>query len=202
MQTVYNASQKVSEHVTEYGCRLEALLQVAVESGHVSFVARNNMLCSKCWTGLRDEKLKILTRNKYHSTFDYHSLLKEARSVEHELSASSSISATVNTAKQSTTVDKKTVDDLTSKIDLLMNKMLSLEKQMKETPEDASGSSNNELYCRDNNQNRQGGYTPNCGNYHGANRDSYRGGNRGRYRVGNSQRESTGSNKFQNNPKA
>ncbi|KAH3849933.1 hypothetical protein DPMN_092337 [Dreissena polymorpha] len=38
---------------------------------------------------------------------------------------------------------------------------------MKEKPKDA-GSSNNDFYCRDNNQNRQGGYTPNRGNYHGA----------------------------------
>ncbi|KAH3856600.1 hypothetical protein DPMN_099192 [Dreissena polymorpha] len=74
MQTYYNASQKVSENVSAYGCRLEALLQVAVESGHVSSVARNDMLRSKFGTGLRDVKLKILTRNKYDSVFDYHRL--------------------------------------------------------------------------------------------------------------------------------
>ncbi|KAH3693936.1 hypothetical protein DPMN_081375 [Dreissena polymorpha] len=74
--------------------------------------------------------------------------------------------------------------------------MLSLEKQMKEEPKDA-GSSNNDFYCRDNNQNRLGRYTPNCGNYHGANRGSYRVGNRG----GNSQREGSHNNTSQNNPK-
>ncbi|KAH3814679.1 hypothetical protein DPMN_143185 [Dreissena polymorpha] len=116
-RTFNNASQKVSENVTADGCRLEALLQVAVESGHVSSVARNDMSRSKFWTGLRHEKLKILTRNKYVSMFDYHSYLKEVRSVEHELSASSSISTTVNTAQQSTAVDKKIVDELTSKMD-------------------------------------------------------------------------------------
>ncbi|XP_045208838.2 uncharacterized protein LOC123560741 [Mercenaria mercenaria] len=77
MQTFYNASQKISENVTAYGCRLEALIQVAVESGHVSSVARNDMLRSKFWTGLRDEKLKILTRNKYDTISDYNRLLKE-----------------------------------------------------------------------------------------------------------------------------
>ena len=117
------------------------------------------------------------------------------------MSAAISISATVNTAQQSTAVVKKTVDELTSKLDLLMNKMLSLEKQMKEKPKDA-GSSNNDFYSRDNNHNRQGGYTPNRGNYHGANRGSYRGGNRGRYRGGNSQREGSYNNTSQNNPKA
>ncbi|KAH3770410.1 hypothetical protein DPMN_171697 [Dreissena polymorpha] len=79
--------------------------------------------------------------------------------------------------------------------------MLSLKIQMKENPNDAAGSSNNEFYSRDNHQNRQGGYTPNRGNYHGANRCSYRGGNRVRYCGGNSQRESChNNNKSQNNP--
>ena len=56
MQSFYNENQKPSENVTSYGCRLEALLQVAVENGHVNQIARNDMLRSKFWTGLRDEK--------------------------------------------------------------------------------------------------------------------------------------------------
>ncbi|KAH3783698.1 hypothetical protein DPMN_161641 [Dreissena polymorpha] len=85
------------------------------------------MLRYKIWTCLLDVKLKIPTRNKYDSICDYHRLLKEVCSMEHELSASSSISATVNTAQQSPAVEKKIVVDPTSKMDLLINKMPSLE---------------------------------------------------------------------------
>ncbi|XP_060604528.1 uncharacterized protein LOC132757299 [Ruditapes philippinarum] len=156
MQSFYNAS---SENVTAYGCRLEALLQVAVESGHVTVAARNDMLRSKFWTGLRDEKLKILTRNKYDSISDYNTLLREVRSVEHELSASSNISASVNAAQQSTPVDKKTIDDLTGKIDLLMNKMLSLENRYRRSQKETASSSNN-YFSRNryNYQRRDGNY--------------------------------------------
>lgn len=163
MQSFYNASQKISENVTAYGCRLEALLQVAVESGHVTVAARNDMLRSKFWTGLRDEKLKILTRNKYDSISDYNRLLREVRSVEHELSASSNISASVNLAQQSLPVDKKTIDDLASKIDLLMNKMLSLEKQIQEKPKETPSASNNNYFSRNryNNQRRDRYYQEN-----------------------------------------
>jgi uncharacterized protein YutD len=35
MQSFYSESQKPSENVTSYGCRLEILLQVAVERGHI-----------------------------------------------------------------------------------------------------------------------------------------------------------------------
>ena len=41
MQSFYNENQKAAENVTTYACRLEALLQVAVENGHVTQVARN-----------------------------------------------------------------------------------------------------------------------------------------------------------------
>jgi hypothetical protein len=63
VQSFYNASQKILENVTAYWCRIEALLQVASKSGQVTVAAINYMLHPKFWISLRDEKLKIFTRN-------------------------------------------------------------------------------------------------------------------------------------------
>lgn len=193
MQSFYNACQKSSENVTSYGCRLESLLQIAVEKGHVSSVARNDMLRSKFWTGLRDEKLKILTRNKYDTITDFNRLLKEVRSVEQELLASTNISATVSTAQQSTAVDKKTVDDLSSKMDLLMKKMVSLEKQINEKPKVPASQGNRDFSYRNSSNQGRGGNRSNYDRPNFRNRNYWDGNDshlnsRGSYHRANSNR--------------
>ncbi|XP_069125490.1 zinc finger CCHC domain-containing protein 12-like [Argopecten irradians] len=47
LQQFYSATQKEGESVTAYGCRLEALLQLAINSGHINSAARDDMLRSK-----------------------------------------------------------------------------------------------------------------------------------------------------------
>ena len=100
MQSFDNENQKAAENLTTFACRLEALLLVAVENGHVTQVARNDMLRSKFWTGLRDEKLKILTRNKYDSILDFNRLLREVRSVDLELTASNFVPTPAQVSQQ------------------------------------------------------------------------------------------------------
>ncbi len=68
MQRFYAETQKENESVTAFGCRLESLLQIAIENGYVSSLAKNDMLRSKFWTSLRSEQLKSQTRHKYDST--------------------------------------------------------------------------------------------------------------------------------------
>ena len=85
MQTFYSASQKEGESVTAYGCRLENILQMAVQNGHISSYAKDDMLRSKFWTGLRSDKLKNQTRHKYDSIKSYDLLLKEIRAVDLEI---------------------------------------------------------------------------------------------------------------------
>ena len=133
MQSFYNENQKPTENVTTYGCRIESLLQVAVENGHVNQIDRNDMLRSKFWNGLRDEKLKILTRNKYDTILDFNRLLREVRSVELELTASNHISTPAKVSQQQCPKkEKDTNEDLCNKMDALMSRLSSLEKQMSE----------------------------------------------------------------------
>ncbi|XP_033759520.1 uncharacterized protein LOC117341767 [Pecten maximus] len=85
LQQFYSATQKEGESVTAFGCRLEALLQLAINSGHVSPSARDDMIRSKFWTGLRCDRLKGQTRHKYDSIKSYDLLLREVRAVDLEL---------------------------------------------------------------------------------------------------------------------
>lgn len=135
MQSFYNEKQRPKEDVTAYGCRLESLLQVAVENGHVSQKDRNEMLRSKFWNGLKDEKLKILTRNKYDMITDFYRLLREVRTVELELAAANSapLAAPAKVTQQQCTNTQKEKDinaDICTMMDTLMSRMVSLEKQM------------------------------------------------------------------------
>lgn len=60
-------------------------------------VRQPDMLRSKFWTGLRDEKLKLLTRHKFDTILNYDRLLREVRAAEQEMSATNKL-ATARTA--------------------------------------------------------------------------------------------------------
>ncbi|KAK6183272.1 hypothetical protein SNE40_010783 [Patella caerulea] len=76
MQKFYTETQKGGESMTSFGCRLESLLQIAVANGHVGIAAKDDMLRSKFWTGLRNEALKSQTRHKYDTARCYDDLLR------------------------------------------------------------------------------------------------------------------------------
>jgi hypothetical protein len=48
-----------------HGMKLESIIQSAVEKGDISIVAKNQMLKSKFWSGLRDPLLKNSSRYKF-----------------------------------------------------------------------------------------------------------------------------------------
>ena len=85
IQTFYSDYQKDSESIVEYGSRLEQTLSRAVRYGHIDFVAKDAMLRSKFWTGLKSQQLKHSTRHLYDSVKDFQLLLKEIRKVEQDL---------------------------------------------------------------------------------------------------------------------
>ena len=85
MQELFNAQQRPDESVTSFGCRLETLLQTAIDNGHLSRDSKNDLLRHKFWTSLSSDRLKSQTRHKYDTVLDYNSLLREIRQVEKEL---------------------------------------------------------------------------------------------------------------------
>lgn len=140
MQEFYNAFQKEEESVTDFGCRLESLLHVAIENGHTDPNSKNEMLKHKFWTSLSSSSLKSQTRHKYDTIRDYDTLLREIRKVEKEINLqhpakpstkSSSTSNSSTDAKTSTkarqhSVQADSLSDLEAKFD---DKITKLEKE-------------------------------------------------------------------------
>ncbi|XP_021351422.1 paraneoplastic antigen Ma3 homolog [Mizuhopecten yessoensis] len=50
MQEFFKSAQKPGESVTNFGCRLESLLQTAIESGSLNKASKNDLLRHKFWT--------------------------------------------------------------------------------------------------------------------------------------------------------
>jgi len=80
----YSAFQKPDEDVAAWGCRLEDILEKAVEQEQVSRAATDEMLHNKFWMGLK-QQLKDATRHNYENIKDFDKLRVQIRRVEHEL---------------------------------------------------------------------------------------------------------------------
>ncbi len=79
----YGARQGKSEDVTAWGCRLEDLLDRAMEHKSVPINDVNEMLRSRFWNGL-NQKLKDGSRHKFDTLTDFDKLRKEIRAIEKE----------------------------------------------------------------------------------------------------------------------
>ncbi|XP_020898574.1 paraneoplastic antigen-like protein 5 [Exaiptasia diaphana] len=85
LQKFYNARQESGESVAEYGCRLEEVVNRAISRGAVAKEQANEMLKSKLWTGLKDERVRNATRYKYDMIHDFDELRAELRAMEQEI---------------------------------------------------------------------------------------------------------------------
>jgi hypothetical protein len=131
MQEFFNAQQLANESVTSFGCRLETLLQSAIDKGHLTSSARNDLLRHKFWTSLSSEKLKAQTRHKYDSVLDYNSLLREIRQVEKELSISSQTSTSKARAQANGLAVDATVESRLKDLEsALKNEILQVESRL------------------------------------------------------------------------
>ena len=83
VQKFYTEKMKPDESITEWGCRLENILSLAVESRAIDKGAMDSMLRTKFWMDL-PEAIKTATRHKYDSLDSFGQLLVEVRAVEQE----------------------------------------------------------------------------------------------------------------------
>ena len=77
IQSFYSDYQKDSETIVAHGSRLEQTLSRAIRYGHIDLVAKDAMLRSKFWTGLKSAQLKHSTRHLYDSIKDFSFYLKK-----------------------------------------------------------------------------------------------------------------------------
>lgn len=122
MQQFYTESQQANESAAVWACRIEDLLQRAVEKGHVTLSAKNDMLRNKFWTGLKDDRLKNASRHKYDSIKDFGELLKEVRKIEQELSGAEKLKK--NVQHQPVTVENNAVTDKLNEIVASIEKLV------------------------------------------------------------------------------
>ena len=84
IQSFYSDYQKEAESVVSFASRIEQTLSRAVKSGHINGIAKDAMLRSKFWTGLKSQSLKNSTRHLCDTIKDFPSLLREIRKVDQE----------------------------------------------------------------------------------------------------------------------
>jgi hypothetical protein len=113
LEKCFKETEQPNQSVAEYGMKLESIIQSAVEKGDISFVAKNQMLKSKYWSGLRDPLLKNSSRYKFDTTKDFDQLRKEIRAIELELANSDKGITTVQ--HQPISSDSKKLDDILKK---------------------------------------------------------------------------------------
>ncbi|XP_062614623.1 uncharacterized protein LOC134276371 [Saccostrea cucullata] len=130
MQKFYSDHQQEGESIVSYGSRLEQCLSKAVKVGHIDVNAKDPMLRSKFWSGLRSTQLRNATRHKYETVKEFHSLLREIRQIEQEETSLKS----VNSVPKSSVAMSSNVDSLTiqnSELQNMQKQLTELLSQMK-----------------------------------------------------------------------
>ena len=198
MQSFYSDCQKDNETIVSYGSRIERTLSRAVTLGHLDSIAKDAMLRSKFWTGLKNQTLKNSTRHLYDSIKDFKSLLREIRKVDME--ESSSNPPKKQSAQQLS--GQVSTDDTNAKLLKQMEELMGrmkhmedrLEQQSKAISDSKKVSSNQESFTHNNSYNNRGrgrGYGK--GYYKGSYNRGYQSGNpQDSFNDYNSQRSNRG----------
>lgn len=138
MQEFYNDCQKENESIVAYGSRLESTLCKAIKQGQINITAKDTMLCSKFWTGLRSKSLRDSTRYVYANISDFQILLKEIRKVEQEQTSTE----TFNKDAKAAALHTRPPEDSTDTTNELLKALKSIEKRL-ENLEKKQGNVNN-----------------------------------------------------------
>lgn len=128
LQEFYTVSQRADESVTAWGLRLEEILKKAIEKGQVRQEDRDELLRNKFWRSLKNEKLKSATRLDFKTATSFDVLRKKVRAEEYDMKINTGVQ------QQAVITERKeaTADMPESKMDMLLERLASLEKQMKE----------------------------------------------------------------------
>lgn len=130
IQSFYGDFQKDTESIVSYGSRLEQTLSRAIRYGHIDLVAKDAMLRSKFWTGLKSQELKNSTRHLYDTVKDFQLLLRDIRKVEQEIESSKRPVQNPKVAQQQSGQAQSDTDILSKQMSELMSKMKTLEQKL------------------------------------------------------------------------
>ena len=126
MQNFYSDHQQEGESIVTYGSRLEQCISKAVRLGHIDANAKDAMLRSKFWSGLKSSQLRNATRHKYESVKEFHSLLREVRQIEQEENNLKVVNTTTKSSiSMATNVDNLSIQNCELEKMQKSNKLLS-----------------------------------------------------------------------------
>lgn len=129
IQQFYATQQEERETVVYYGLRLESILQSCIERKAISLDARNEMLRTKLWSGLKDSNLRNSSRYKYDTIKDSEALRRELCTIELDLQFSSSSTAT-SSEKKKQQVTKIGKGDGDSSLEMILQKLEAMDKKI------------------------------------------------------------------------
>ena len=187
-QQFYMQSQEPGQSVSEYGMKLECLLQSASQKEFISPEVRNTMLRTKLWSGLTDAELKNQSRYKYECTKDFDTLRKELRKIELDIKNSPKSSTSSNAGSvhhnpiQSTSScsdTMKTLREIVGKLDGLTKRMSTMESKVEGLKGNTRQQHSDQGHDRFQGQDRFEGQQYQGQQSRGGYRDPYRGGFRG-----------------------
>ena len=184
MENFYKQRQEEGESLADFGMRLESVIQIPYERKKISSTARNEMLCSKFFTGIRDPMLQNAVRYKYDTIKDFDTLRKEIRAVEQQTSYSNT--TCTGTDKQKANVNQQNISmqDILKKLDRLSSKVESVESELRMSRQDRG-----ERHDTQREDRHEALRSHRGGNNRGYNRGFDRGYNRGGYSRGGYSRE-------------
>jgi hypothetical protein len=151
LEDFYKSRQKQSESVISWSCRVESLLRLAKDRGAISGDS-TDMIRTKFFSGLRDEKVKGGIRHKFENNAPYDDLLKSARSIEQEYQETNV--PITNVLSQTCTVDSvdsnldSKLDKLLSKFDAIEKRLVNVEKQVNVSPTTSRSADVTVKFCR------------------------------------------------------
>ena len=134
----YSARQREDEDVSSWGCRLEDILDKAVELGDIKPSQANEMLRNMFWTGLK-KSLKDVSGHKFDSVTDFDQLRVAIRRIEQDQKCQFECSTKKpQTAKMtSTSVEQNDITEIKGMIKQLSAEVHTLKQKDKQL--DASG---------------------------------------------------------------
>lgn len=176
LQKFYSENQQPNQSVAEYGMKLESIIQSAVEKGQINVQAKNEMLRSKFWSGLRDPLLKNASRYKYDTIMDFDQLRKEIRSIELDLSNYSKSNTETKIQQQVTVAQSDKLDELLKSVKDLNKRMESVETELTKSKVEKKSEGHRNI------ESNRGQFR---GQFRGQYRGQYRGQDRGQQRFMN-----------------
>ena len=126
----YSTQQREGETLADYSIRLEQLLTRT--NLQLSRSQRDEMLCGRLWSGLRNQELKNMSRYKYEAIRDFNALRREIRQIDADMSSMSSKGAPVAPAippSPAETFPPENTESASQLLTIVENKLL---KQLQE----------------------------------------------------------------------